>query len=452
MRLFGTDGIRGTVNKHPMTPETVLKIGMAAAHVLRDKRGRNMVLIGKDTRLSGYLIESALTSGICSMGMNVTLVGPLPTPGIAFLTRTLRLDAGIVISASHNPFEDNGIKFFSSEGFKLPDTVEKKIEELMLDDGLHRHRPKGSEIGKAYRLDDAGGRYIEYIKSTLPKGMTFEGIKIVVDCANGAAYKITPWLLSELGAEVISINDRPDGININVGCGSLHIERLQKAVKLNKAHIGIAHDGDADRAIFCDEKGKMVDGDQVMGMWAVEMKRNGMLKRNTVVSTVMSNFGFEEYLKKNGIKLIRTRVGDRYVVEEMIRGGYNLGGEQSGHIVFLDHNTTGDGPLTAVQVLNLMKKRGVPFSKLASEIKLYPQVLMNVDVEHKHDIKTVPQIQEAINTAEKRLSGKGRILVRPSGTEPKVRVMLEGKDLKLITKLGRDISRIIKEALQQEQR
>jgi len=452
MRLFGTDGIRGTVNKHPMTPETVLRIGMAAAHVLRDKRGRNMVLIGKDTRLSGYLIESALTSGICSMGMNVTLVGPLPTPGIAFLTRTLRLDAGIVISASHNPFEDNGIKFFSSEGFKLPDTVEKKIEELMLDDGLQRHRPKGSEIGKAYRLDDAGGRYIEYIKSTLPKGMTFEGIKIVVDCANGAAYKITPWLLSELGAEVISINDKPDGININVGCGSLHIERLQKAVKLNKAHIGIAHDGDADRAIFCDEKGKMVDGDQVMGMWAVEMKRNGMLKKNTVVSTVMSNFGFEEYLKKNGIKLIRTRVGDRYVVEEMIRGGYNLGGEQSGHIVFLDHNTTGDGPLTAVQVLNLMKKRGVPFSKLASEIKLYPQVLMNVDVEHKHDIKTVPQIQEAINTAEKRLSGKGRILVRPSGTEPKVRVMLEGKDLKLITKLGRDISRIIKEALQQEQR
>jgi phosphoglucosamine mutase len=447
MRLFGTDGIRGTVNKHPMTPETVLKIGMAAAHVLRDKRGRNMVLIGKDTRLSGYLIESALTSGICSMGMNVTLVGPLPTPGIAFLTRTLRLDAGIAISASHNPFEDNGIKFFSSEGFKLPDTVEKKIEELMLDEGLHRHRPKGSDIGKAYRLDDAGGRYIEYIKSTLPKGMTFEGVKIVVDCANGAAYKITPWLLRELGAEVISINDRPDGININVGCGSLHIEKLQKAVKLNKAHIGIAHDGDADRSVFCDEKGKIVDGDQVMGMWAVEMKRKGMLKKNTVVSTVMSNFGFEEYLRNNGIKLIRTRVGDRYVVEEMIRGGYNLGGEQSGHIVFLDHNTTGDGPLTAVQILNLLKKKGVPLSKLASEIKLYPQILMNVDVEHKHDIKTVSQIQEAINTAERRLSGKGRILVRPSGTEPKIRVMLEGKDLKLITKLGNDISRVIRQFL-----
>lgn len=447
MRLFGTDGIRGTVNRHPMTPETVLRIGMAAAHILRDKQGRNMILIGKDTRLSGYMIESALTSGICSMGMNVTLVGPFPTPGIAFLTRTLRLDAGIVISASHNPFEDNGIKFFSSEGFKLPDTLEKKIEELMLDDGLHRNRPKGSEIGKAYRLDDAEGRCIEYIKSTLPKGMTFEGMKIVVDCANGAAYKVTPWLLRELGAEVISLNDRPNGININVGCGSLHSEGLQKAVKHNKAHIGIAHDGDADRAIFCDEKGKMVDGDQVMGMWAVEMKRKGILKRNTVVSTVMSNFGFEEYLKKKGIKLIRTRVGDRFVVEEMIRGGYNLGGEQSGHIVFLDHNTTGDGPLTAVQVLYLMKKRGVPLSKLASEIILYPQVLMNVVVDRKHDIKTIPQIQEAIKKAEKRLAGEGRILVRPSGTEPKIRVMLEGKDLRLITKLGKDISRVIKETL-----
>jgi len=447
MRLFGTDGIRGTVNKHPITPETVLRIGMAAAHILKDRRGRNMILIGKDTRLSGYMIESALTSGICSMGMNVTLVGPLPTPGIAFLTRTLRLDAGIVISASHNPFEDNGIKFFSAEGFKLPGTLEKRIEELIQDDGLHRNRPKGAEIGKAYRLDDAGGRYIEYIKSTLPKGMTFEGMKIVVDCANGAAYKITPWLLRELGAEVISINDKPDGMNINVNCGSSHIEKLQKAIKQHEAHIGIAHDGDADRAIFCDEKGKKVGGDQVMGMWALEMKRNGMLKNNTVVSTVMSNFGFEEYLKKNEIQLIRTKVGDRYVVEEMIRGGYNLGGEQSGHIIFLDHNSTGDGPLTAVQVLHLMKKKGVPLSRLASEIKLYPQVLMNVDVERKHDIKTIPQIQEAIKTAEKRLSGKGRILVRPSGTEPKIRVMLEGKDLKLITRIGKDIAKIIKQSL-----
>jgi len=447
MRLFGTDGIRGTVNKHPMTPETVLRIGMAAAHVLRDKRGRNMILIGKDTRLSGYMIESALTSGICSMGMNVTLVGPLPTPGLAFLTRTLRLDAGIVISASHNPFEDNGIKFFSSEGFKLPDALEEKIEELMPDEGLQRHRPKGAEIGKAYRLDDASGRYIEYIKSTLPKGMNFEGIKIVVDCANGAAYKITPSLLRELGAEVISINDKPDGININVNCGSMHIEGLLQAVKHHKANIGLAHDGDADRTIFCDEKGKIVDGDQVLGMWAVEMNQQGALRKNTVVSTVMSNLGFEEYLRNNGIRLIRTRVGDRYVVREMINGGYNLGGEQSGHIVFLDFNTTGDGPLTAVQVLYLIKKKGVSLSKLASEIKLYPQILMNVEVENKHDLKSNSEIEKAIKTAEKALAGKGRILVRSSGTESKVRVMLEGKELTLITKLGKDISNIIKEAL-----
>ncbi len=447
MKLFGTDGIRGTVNKHPMTPETVLRIGMAAAHVLRAEQGRNMILIGKDTRLSGYMIESALTSGICSMGMNVTLVGPLPTPGIAFLTRTLRLDAGIVISASHNLFEDNGIKFFSSDGFKLPDGIERKIEELVLDDGLQRNRPKGSHIGKAYRLDDATGRYIEYIKSTLPRGMTFEGMKIVIDCANGAAYKTTPWLLRELGAIVTSINDKPDGVNINLGCGSLNIERLQKEVKLHKADIGIAHDGDADRAIFCDEKGRIVDGDKIIGMWAVEMKRKGTLKGNTVVSTVMSNLGLEKYLEKNGIKLMRTRVGDRYVVEKMIEGGFKLGGEQSGHIVFLDYNTTGDGPLTTVQVLYLMKERNTCLSKLASEIKLYPQILKNVEVEHKHDIKAIPEIEEAIKVAEEKLDGKGRILVRPSGTEPKIRVMLEGEDMKLITKLVRDISKVIKEKM-----
>lgn len=447
MRLFGTDGIRGKVNEYPMTPDVVLRIGMAAAHVLRNKRGRNMILIGKDTRLSGYLIESALTSGICSMGMNVTLVGPLPTPGIAFLTKTLRLDAGIVISASHNPYEDNGIKFFSSEGFKFPDKIEKKIEKLVLDGRLRRNRPKGSEIGKAYRLDDATGRYIEYIKSTLPKGMTFEGMKIVVDCANGAAYRVTPWLLRELGAEVISINDRPDGININVGCGSLHIEGLQRAVRLNKADIGIAHDGDADRTVLCDEKGKMADGDHILGMWAVEMKKGGVLRRDTVVSTVMSNLGLEEYLKENRIKLIRTKVGDRYVAEQMLKGGYNLGGEQSGHIVFLDHNTTGDGPLTAVQVLYLMKKNGIPLSRLTSEIKCYPQVLMNVEVKHKHELRAIPQIERAVKAVEKRLAGTGRVLVRPSGTEPKVRIMLEGRDLKLIKRLCKELTKVIKKAL-----
>lgn len=447
MRLFGTDGIRGTVNRHPMTPETVLKVGMAIASLLREKHGRNMILIGKDTRLSGYLIESALTSGICSMGMNVTLVGPLPTPGIAFLTRTLRLDAGIAISASHNPFEDNGIKFFSSEGFKLADGIERRIEELVLDERLLENRPQGSDIGKAFRLGDATGRYIEYIKSTIPKGVMFEGMRIVVDCANGAAYRTTPLLLRELGADVVSINDNPDGININDKSGSLYVEELQKTVKLHKADIGIAHDGDADRTICCDEKGRIVDGDKVMGMWAVEMKRTGMLRKNTVVSTVMSNLGLEKYLEMNDIKLLRTKVGDRFVVERMLDGGYNLGGEQSGHIIFLDNNTTGDGPLTAIQILYLMKRRNVSLSKLAQDIKLYPQILTNVKVEHRQDINAIPEIVDAIKSAEKSLSGKGRVLVRASGTEPKVRVMIEGEELKLITKLGKDISKVIKEKM-----
>lgn len=449
MRLFGTDGIRGRVNTYPMTPENTLRVGMAAAIVLRkEHHGRNMVLIGKDTRLSGYMIESALTSGICSMGMNVTLVGPLPTPGIAFLTRTLRIDAGVVISASHNPFYDNGIKFFSHNGFKLPDEIEKRIEELVKDNSLERYRAKGEEVGKAYRLDDATGRYIEYIKSTLKKGVSFDGMKVVVDSANGAAYKTTPWLLRELGAEVISINDRPDGININDRCGSTHMDELRKSVIRHKADIGIAHDGDADRTLLCDEKGRIIDGDQVMGMCAVDMDARGELKKSTVVATVMSNLGLEKYFEKNGIKLVRAKVGDRYVVEKMLAGDYNFGGEQSGHIIFLDYNTTGDGQITAMQVLNLMKSKNVSLSKLASPIKLFPQVLMNVEVEKKQDIRTVPAIMDAIRAAEQGLDGRGRLLVRPSGTEPKIRVMLEGDDIKLISRIGRNIAKVIREAMQ----
>ncbi len=427
-----------------MTPENVLRVGMAAACVLRKEHGRNMVLIGKDTRLSGYMIESALTSGICSMGMNVTLVGPLPTPGIAFLARTLRLDAGIVISASHNPFYDNGIKIFSCNGFKLPDATEKRIEELVADESLSKYRPKGEYVGKAYRLDDATGRYIEYIKSTLPKGTTFEGMKIVVDCANGAAYKTTPWLLRELGAEVISIYDKPDGVNINLDCGTLHMETLQKTVLDNKADVGIAHDGDGDRTLLCDEKGNMIDGDQIIGMYAVELGIMGNLKKDTVVATVMSNLGLEKFLEKYGIKMIRTKVGDRYVAEKMLAGGYNLGGEQSGHIISLDTNTTGDGPITAVQVLNFIKNKNVSLSKLASGIKLFPQVLLNVEVERRQDMKSIPEIAVAIKKAEDKLNGRGRVLVRASGTEPKIRVMLEGEDHKMITQLGRDISKVIK--------
>lgn len=449
MRLFGTDGIRGRINKYPMKPENVLRIGMAAATVLRKElHGRNMVLIGKDTRLSGYMIESALTSGICSMGMDVTLVGPLPTPGIAFLTRTLRIDAGIVISASHNPFQDNGIKFFSYDGFKLPDSVEKKIEELVMDDSLERFRPKGEEVGKAYRLDDATGRYIEYIKSTLPKGTTLEGMKVVVDSANGAAYKTTPWLLRELGAEVISLNDKPDGTNINFQCGSVNMAGLQRAVVQHKADIGIAHDGDGDRTLLCDERGRIVDGDRIMGMCSVEMIRTGNLKGKTVVATVMSNLGLERFLERHGVRLLRTKVGDRYVVEKMLDGGFNIGGEQSGHIIFLDFNTTGDGPITASQVLSLMKSSNSPLSKLASRIKLFPQVLMNVEVEKRQDIRSIPEVEGAVKAAEKRLGSRGRVLVRASGTEPKIRVMLEGEDDKLITKLGRDISKVIREKMQ----
>ncbi len=445
MSLFGTDGIRGMVNDEPMTPETVLRVGMAIAYLLRGRHERNMILIGKDTRLSGYMIESALTSGICSMGMNVTLVGPIPTPGVAFLTRTLRLDAGIVISASHNPFEDNGIKFFSSQGFKLPDELERNIENLVKDDSLYRYRVKGARIGRAFRLDDATGRYIEYIKSTIPRGVNFEGMKIVIDSANGAAYKTTPWLFRELGADVISLNQSPDGININKDAGSLYAEGLRKAVKRHGADIGIAHDGDGDRAIFCDEKGGLVDGDQIMGMWAAEMKSNRTLKRNTVVATVMSNLGLEKFLEDHKITLVRTKVGDRYVVEKMRRGGYNLGGEQSGHIVFLDYNTTGDGPLTALQVMYLMKRKNAPLSQLSKQISLYPQILTNVAVKHKRDIADIPKIMEAIRKAERRLAEKGRVLVRPSGTEPKIRVMLEGENLPLIKKLAHDIAGVIKE-------
>ncbi len=447
MKLFGTDGIRGRVNSHPVTPETVLRVGLAAGKVLKKKHGRNMILIGKDTRLSGYMIESALTSGICSMGMNVTLVGPIPTPGLAFLTRALRLDAGIVISASHNPFEDNGIKIFSADGFKLPDEIEAEIEALVKDDSILKRRPHGDGIGKAYRLEDATGRYIEYIKSTIPKGVTLEGIRVVVDCANGAAYKVTPWVLRELGAEVIAINDQPDGVNINQDCGSLHLDVLSAAVKKHKAHVGVAHDGDADRTLFCDEKGKVVDGDNIMGMWGAQLKKEGRLNGDTVVGTVMSNLGLEKFLESKGVRLVRTKVGDRYVVEQMRGDGYNLGGEQSGHIIFFDYNTTGDGPITALQVLYLMQKTGRALSDLSSGIEPYPQVLINVEVSRKTGWSSNQAIREAVAKAEDKLSSSGRVLVRASGTEHKIRVMIEGEEERLIKRLANDIAKVIKDEM-----
>ncbi len=442
-KLFGTDGIRGKANHPPITGEMAFEIGRSAAYVLKKKHGRDIILIGKDTRLSGYMIESALTSGICSMGVDVELVGPLPTPGIAFVTKGLRADAGIVISASHNSFDDNGIKFFSSKGFKLPDSVEREIETMLFSDELKSIRPEGDAIGRAHRIDDATGRYIEYVKSAFPKGKTLEGVKVVVDCANGANYKVTPNALSELGADVIAINDRPDGLNINADCGSTYPEVIQKTVVEHGADIGISHDGDGDRVILCDEKGEIVDGDKIMAIAALHMKKEGTLKNNLVVTTVMSNIGFEHYMKKNGIDMIRTKVGDRYVVEQMVKGGYNLGGEQSGHIVFLDYNTTGDGAICALQILAVMTKTGKPLSKLASKVPIYPQVLINVTVPKPKKIDKFPEVVKAVSDAEKKLKS-GRILVRPSGTVPKIRVMVEGDDMSKIKTIAEEVAGVIK--------
>jgi phosphoglucosamine mutase len=427
-RLFGTDGVRGVANQEPMTPETVVKLGRAAAHVLRGTTERPAIVIGKDTRLTGYMLETALTAGITSMGADVLLVGPLPTPGIAFITRSLRAEAGIVISASHNPFEDNGIKFFSGDGFKLPDAVEEQIEALMQSGELDRIRPRAREIGKAFRIGDAVGRYIEFAKNSLPKGLEFRKLRVVVDCANGAAYRVTPTVLKELGAEVVPINVEPDGLNINHESGSLHPQGLQQAVLRYRADVGFAHDGDADRVIFVDEAGGVVDGDQVLALCALDLQAQGRLKDQTVVATVMSNLGLELRLREAGIKLVRAAVGDRYVLEGMLRGGYTLGGEQSGHIIFLEHNTTGDGIITALQVLAVLQRTGKPLSALAGCMVKLPQILMNVRVSRKEPLETLPAVQAAIQEAERHLGPEGRLLVRYSGTEPVLRVMAEGKD------------------------
>ncbi len=446
-KLFGTDGVRGVANQDPMTSEMAMRIGRAAAHVFRDSARKHRIVIGKDTRLSGYMIESALTSGLCSMGMDVLLVGPVPTPGIAFLTRSLRADAGVVISASHNPYEDNGIKFFGRDGFKLPDEVEKKMEDLIFSGAIDSIRPTASEIGKAFRIDDAIGRYNEFVKSSIPRGMDLSGLRIVVDSANGAVYKIGPRILTELGADVISLYDEPNGMNINQGCGSLFPEVVSRAVIANKAKIGIAFDGDADRIILCDEKGVVIDGDAVMAICALRMMKEGRLKQNTLVATVMSNLGLELAMQKAGGKLVRTAVGDRYVMEKMIEEGYNLGGEQSGHIIFLDNNTTGDGLISALQVLTIMKQTNEPLSALAACMKNYPQILVNVKVKERRDLASVPEIAKRMAEIEKKLDGTGRLLVRYSGTEPKVRVMIEGDDQTEIKALAEGLAWIIKEKL-----
>lgn len=466
--LFGTDGVRGVANLEPMTSDTALGLGRAIACVLREPapeaggsrrkrlsplfprsrqnhaRHRHKILIGKDTRVSGYMLETALASGICSMGADVLLVGPLPTPGVAYLTRSMRADAGVVISASHNPFQDNGIKFFSYEGFKLPDEIEARMEEMVLKGETDLYRPTAAEIGKAFRISDAVGRYVVFLKSAFPRDLTLEGLRIVVDCGHGAAYRVAPEVLSELGAEVIPIGVQPDGENINRECGSLYPEAARKVLLEHRADLAITLDGDGDRAIFIDEHGQVADGDYVLAICAKEMQKKGILQRGTIVATVMSNLGLDLALQGDGISVTRTAVGDRYVTEEMLRGGFNLGGEQSGHLIFLDHNTTGDGCLTGLQLLAIMVEKGKRLSELRKVMTKLPQVLVNVGVKEKKDIWRLPALRQKIAVAEKELGGRGRILVRYSGTEPLARVMLEGENEERIRQMAHEIAEEIR--------
>ena len=440
-KLFGTDGIRGTANREPMTAATALRVGMAAAaHFTRGKH-RHRVVIGKDTRLSGYMIEPALTAGFVSMGMDVILVGPLPTPAVAMLTRSLRADLGVMISASHNPYEDNGLKLFGPDAYKLSDEVEAEIERRM-DGDMSGDLVPPAELGRAKRLDDAQGRYTEHVKQTFPKGLRLDGLKVVVDCANGAAYKVAPDILWELGADVITIGVQPDGFNINKDCGSTCTGTMCGQVVPNGADLGLALDGDADRLLIADETGALIDGDQIMGLVAGDWAGNGQLKGGGVVATVMSNLGLERHLNGVGLDLVRTPVGDRYVVEHMRRHGFNLGGEQSGHIILADYSTTGDGLIAALQVLAVIVQRRRPASQVCRVFEALPQCLRNVSFNGGRPLED-DSVKAAIAAAEKRLGKTGRLLIRPSGTEPVIRVMAEGEDEDLIVAVVDDIAVVI---------
>ncbi len=427
-RLFGTDGLRGQVNIFPMTPEIALRLGLAAGQYFRNGNKRHRVVIGKDTRLSGYVFETALTSGFCANGMDVILVGPMPTPAISFLTRSMRADLGVVISASHNPFMDNGIKFFDRNGFKLPDEMEDEIAELVMADNSDWDYPQPERIGKAQRLADAPGRYIVYLKNSFSQTLTLDGMKIVLDCANGAAYGVAPSVFEELGAKVIKVGMDPDGVNINRQCGSLYPQVISQKVLEVGADIGLALDGDADRLIVCDEKGRVLDGDQIMAISALEMMEKENLPKGMLVSTVMSNMALELFMKERGGTLLRTPVGDRYVVEAMRREGATLGGEQSGHLIYMDHSTTGDGLLAALQLLRIMCEKKQPISELSDLLQPFPQILKNVHVERKIPFEEAPKVMAEVARVEKALEGKGRVLLRYSGTEAVARVMVEGPD------------------------
>jgi len=446
-KLFGTDGVRGIANKHPMTTEVAMRLGRAAAYVFKHDDRRSRIVIGKDTRLSGYMIENALAAGICSMGVDVLLVGPLPTPGIAFITASMRADAGVVISASHNPYQDNGIKFFARDGFKLPDDLEMKIEALLYSEQIDSLRPTAEEVGKAFRVEDAIGRYIVFLKNTFPRELDLSGLKIVLDCAHGAAYRVAPAVLEELGAQVFAYGVKPDGTNINAGCGSTCPEVISKAVLEHGADLGIALDGDADRCIFVDEHGNEVDGDHIMAICGIDLLQRDALKQNTIVATVMSNMGLDIALNKAGGKVIKTDVGDRYVVEEMRRNDYCFGGEQSGHIVFLEHNTTGDGIISALQVLAILQKSGKSLSELASVMQSLPQVLVNVRVRERLSLDQLPDVRAMIEAVESRLGDTGRVLIRYSGTEPLMRIMLEGQDQDEITGMANQIAELVKSSI-----
>ena len=446
-RLFGTDGIRGTANVEPMTSEIAVRLGRAIAHVVKRSHRRHKIIIGKDTRLSGYMLESALTSGICSMGVDVLVCGPIPTPGIAFLTRSMRADAGVMISASHNPFQDNGIKFFASSGFKLADDVEREIEDLVLGNGTDGLRPTAQEIGKAFHVDDAIGRYNVFLKNTFPRQSTLDGLTVVIDCANGAGYRVGPEVFAELGATVIAIADEPDGTNINRDCGALHPQALAARVRETGAHIGVALDGDADRVILVDERGEVVDGDEVLAMLGIELQRQGRLPTAGLVATVMSNLGLDLALRAHGISLTRVQVGDRFVVEEMVRGGHQLGGEQSGHIVFLEHGTTGDGLVTALGVLAVMVETGKPLSVLRRVMQRLPQRLVNVRVRERRELSTLPAVQRVIDRVSEDLGSRGRVLVRYSGTEPLVRIMVEAEQVAQVERYCEEIAEALRESV-----
>ena len=451
--LFGTDGVRGVANVHPMTAEMALQLGRALAHVVRSGPHRHRIVIGKDTRLSGYMLEQAIASGICSMGVDVMLTGPLPTPGIAFLTESMRADAGVVISASHNPYQDNGIKFFARDGFKLPDETELRIESLVLDGSapgaadFHGLRPTANRIGKAKRVDDAIGRYVVFLKSLFPRDLTLDGMTVVVDCGHGAAHKVAPAVFEELGAKVVAMNVAPDGKNINHKCGAVHPEGMAKVIQRHKAQLGLALDGDADRVILADEQGRVVDGDAIMALVGRAMLASRQLAKKTVVATVMSNLGLEAALAPAGGKVVRTAVGDRAVVEAMRRHGYNFGGEQSGHLIFLDHVTTGDGVAAALNVLAVMKREGRSLSELAACFKPFPQVLINVAVREKRPVSAMPGVTAAVAAVEKALGKAGRVLVRASGTENKLRVLVEGPEQKKVRAYAEQIADEIRRAL-----